>query len=163
MLIFGIDPGSTVTGYGVVEARRGRLRFVDGGCIRTSSSEAIEQRLLKIHTGLVEALSRRSVDAVAIEAIFRHKSSESAIRLGQARGVALLAAAQAGHTPFSYNAMTVKATVGAHGRADKKAVAKMVHMLLGHVPEGPADVTDALAIAITHCSHARSHRLRGAS
>ena len=162
MFIFGIDPGSTVTGYGVIEQRRGRLLFVDGGCIKTTASEPMEQRLLKIHTGLVKALARHKVDAVAIEAIFRHKSSESALRLGQARGVALLAAAQAGHTPFEYNAMTVKATVGAHGRADKNAVAKMVGMLLGHIPEGPADVTDALAIAITHCSYARSHRLREA-
>ncbi len=116
----------------------------------------MEQRLLKIHTGLAEALARHEVDAVAIESIFRHKSSESALRLGQARGVALLAAAQAGHTPHEYNAMTVKRSVGAHGRADKHAIARVVRMLLGEVPEGPSDLTDALAIAITHVSHHRN-------
>lgn len=160
MMVFGIDPGSVVTGWGVVRSARGRLRFVDGGCIRTRSDEPMEQRLLRIHDGLVEALERHPVEAVAIEAIFRHKSSESALRLGQARGVALLAAARCGHAPAEYNAMTVKRTVGAHGRADKNAVARVVKMLLGEVPDGPADVTDALAIAITHCSHARNRLAR---
>jgi crossover junction endodeoxyribonuclease RuvC len=154
MVVFGIDPGSTVTGFGVVRSRRGRLELVDGGCIRTTSDMPMEQRLLKIHTGLLAALERHEIDAVAIEAIFRHKSSESALRLGQARGIAMLAVAQRGFSPFEYNAMTVKRTVGAHGRADKSAVARVVQMLLGTIPDGPADVADALAIAITHISHA---------
>lgn len=157
MVVFGIDPGSTVTGYGVVATERGRLRLVDAGVIRTTTDEDVPTRLLRIHRGLVEALGRHTVDAVSIESIFRHKSSESALRLGQARGVALLAAVQAGHVPHEYNAATVKKTVGAHGRADKEAVARMVRMLLGpDVPEGPADLTDALALAITHCSFARN-------
>ncbi len=159
MVVFGIDPGSTVTGYGVVRSERGRMILVDGGCIRTTPAEPMEQRLLRIHQGLLEALDRHAVDALAIEAIFKHKSSESALRLGQARGVALLAAAQRGFQPHEYNAMTVKRTVGAHGRADKTAVARVVRMLLGAVPEGPADVADALAIAITHLSHARNRAL----
>lgn len=156
MVVFGIDPGSTVTGFGVVRSERGRLRLVDGGCIRTTPAEPMEQRLLRIHEGLLEALGRHAIDSVAIEAIFRHKSSESALRLGQARGVALLAAAQRGFQPVEYNAMTVKRTVGAHGRADKHAVGRVVRMLLGEVPDGPADVADALAIAITHLSHLRN-------
>jgi crossover junction endodeoxyribonuclease RuvC len=123
----------------------------------------MELRLEKIHRGLTEVLAKHTVDAVAIEAIFKHKSAESALRLGQARGVALLAIAQAGHEAHSYNPMTVKRTVGAHGRADKAAVAKMVAALLGEVPDGPADVTDALAIAITHVSHARSRALMKAA
>lgn len=156
-MVFGIDPGSRVTGFGVVRRHRGRLRFVDGGCIRTNPSHSMEQRLLAIHEGLVAALARHpSVDEVAIEAIFKHKSSESALRLGQARGVALLAAAQAGFTPVAYNPGTVKRTVGAHGNADKGAVARVVGMLLGEVPDGPHDVADALAIAITHLSHVRN-------
>lgn len=159
MVVFGIDPGSTVTGYGVVAQQRGRLRLVHAGCIRTRASEPMTERLLRIHDGLVQALARQPVDAVAIEAIFKHKSSESALRLGHARGVALLAVARAGYSAFEYNPMTVKTSVGAHGRADKDAVARMVGMLLGEVPEGPTDVTDALAIAITHCHHARAHRL----
>ncbi len=160
MKVFGIDPGSQVTGFGVVRSHRGRLQLVDGGCIRTRASEPMEARLLAIHAGLCEALARHAdVDAVAIEAIFKHKSAESAIRLGQARGVALLAAAQAGFTPVPYNPGTVKRTVGAHGGADKAAVARVVGMLLGELPPGPHDVADALAIAITHLSHARSGRL----
>lgn len=156
MLVFGIDPGSTVTGYGVVDKHRGRLMFVDGGYIRTKASQPMPERLALIFDGLVAAIGSAQPDAVAIEAIFNHRSAQSALRLGHARGVALLAAGRCGYTPFEYNPMTVKRTVGAHGRADKKAVARMVQMLLGVEVPGPADVSDALAIAITHCSHARS-------
>ncbi|MEQ1502863.1 MAG: crossover junction endodeoxyribonuclease RuvC [Myxococcota bacterium] len=157
MLVFGIDPGSTVTGYGVVTSDRGRIRLVDAGAIRTDPEAPIPLRLLAIHRGLGEALDRHPVDGVAIEAIFRHKSSESALRLGQARGVALLAAAERGHTPAEYNTSTVKRTVGAHGAADKDAIARVVRMLLGaDVPSGPHDLTDALAIAITHCAFLRN-------
>lgn len=162
MRVLGIDPGSTVTGFGVVERHRGRLHLVAAGCIRTSSREPLAQRLSRIHDGLVRALAEHRPDAVAIESIFKHKSSESALRLGHARGVALLAAMQAGHEPVPYNPSTVKRTVGAHGRADKKAVARMVAMLLGAPVEGPSDVSDAVAIAITHLQHARSRALVGA-
>jgi crossover junction endodeoxyribonuclease RuvC len=156
MVVFGIDPGSTVTGYGVVASERGRYRLVAAGAIRTSADEPLEDRLLAIHTGLAAALDAHPVDAVAIEAIFAHKSSESALRLGQARGVALLAVAQRGHAAHPYNNATVKRTVGAHGRADKDAVSRVVRMLLGELPDGPADIADALAIAITHLAHARN-------
>ena len=121
----------------------------------------MEERLLAIHEGLLEALDRfPDIGEVAIESIFRHKSSESALRLGQARGVALLAAAQRGFSPVSYNPRTVKRTVGAHGAADKNAMQRVVQMLLGELPDGPPDVADALAIAITHLSHARSGSVR---
>lgn len=162
MRVFGIDPGSTVTGWGVVQVQGSRMHFIDAGFVRTTPRKPIPERLMKIYDELHHALVAHPVDAVAIEAIFRHKSSESALRLGQARGVALLAAMQVGHVPFEYNAMTVKAAVGAHGRADKKAVGRMVGMLLGSVPEGPEDQVDALAIAITHCMNARAHRMTGA-
>ena len=156
MLIFGIDPGSTVTGYGVVRSHRGRIHYVDSGIIRTKSSEEMGVRLKRIYDGLCDAMDGHALDGVAIEAIFRHKSSESALRLGQARGVALLAAAKAGFDAVPYNPMTVKRTVGAHGRADKQALGRMVCMLLGITIDGPADRTDALAIAITHLHHVRN-------
>jgi len=159
MRVLGIDPGSTVTGFGVVEQRRGRLFWVDGGCVRTNARDPIAHRLQLIHAGLLEALDRNAPDEVSIEAIFSYKSSQSALRLGQARGVALLAAAQRGFDPAEYNPSTVKRSIGAHGRADKKAVSRMVEMLLGREITGPADVTDALAIAITHCHHARRARV----
>lgn len=156
MLVFGIDPGSTVTGYGVVRSARGRVHLVAGGAIRTDSKRPIPERLTLIYDGLITALAEHRPDEVAIEAIFQHKSAESALRLGQARGVALLACAKSGYIPAEYNTMTVKRAVGANGKADKVAVARMVAMLLGAVPDGPADVTDALAIAITHAFMARS-------
>ena len=157
MRVFGIDPGSTVTAFGVVSIERGRYRLIDWGAVRTSSEEEMGSRLLRIHRGLRDALERNAPDAAALETNFRHKSSESALRLGQARGVALLACAEAGLAPFEYNNTTIKRTVGAYGRADKEAVARMVRMLLGpEVPDEGADITDALAIAITHCNFARN-------
>ena len=160
MRVLGIDPGSTVTGFGVVDAARGRLVHIHSGCIRTHSATPIAERLTVIHAGLLAVIDEHHPEAIAIEAIFHHKSAESALRLGQARGVALLAAGQRGFSPSEYNNQTVKASVGAHGRADKDAVAKMVAMLLGTKFSGPADVTDALAIAITHCAFARTAVLR---
>ena len=155
MRVLGIDPGSTVTGFGVVELDRGRYVHIASGAFKTSSDQPMGERLAIIHKGLTEALAEHRPEAVAIEAIFHHKSAESALRLGQARGVALLAAAQAGHEAVAYNNATVKSTVGAHGRADKDAVAKVVGLLLGHRVDGPADVTDAIAIAMCHLSHLR--------
>ena len=155
MIVFGIDPGSTVTGFGIIERRRGRLLYLASGAIKTKSTQPMPTRLQIIYDGLMEAIHSAKPDEVAIEAIFRHKSSESALRLGQARGVALLAAAKCGYMASEYNPMTVKQCVGAHGKADKHGVARMVEVLLGTRPPGPTDVTDALAIAITHCMHAR--------
>jgi len=156
MRVLGIDPGATVTAWGVVERQRGRYRLVGAGHVRTRSSEPMAERLAAIYDGLAAALVEHEPDEVAIEAVFRHKSSASALVLGQARGVALLAAGRAGYHPHEYNPMTIKRSVGAHGKADKAGVARMVAMLLGDLPEGPADIGDALAIAITHCAHARA-------
>lgn len=160
MVVFGIDPGSTCTGFGVVRVLRGRYHFIEAGCVRTRSEQPMTTRLVAIHAGLTEALQRTSPDQVAIEAIFKHRSAESALRLGQARGVALLAAAQLGFEPAEYNPMTVKSSVGAHGRADKDGVARMVQLLLGvDLTQLAADATDALAIAITHAAHHRNQAL----
>ena len=155
MVILGIDPGSNVTGYGVIRSERGRYALIDAGVIRTRAEEPDGARLAVIHAGLAALLAQHAPDAVAIEEIFSHKSSASAIKLGQARGVALLAAAQAGHEVHAYNPMTVKRSVGAHGKADKAGVAKMVALLLGQQLDLAADATDALAIAVTHAAHAR--------
>jgi crossover junction endodeoxyribonuclease RuvC len=157
--VLGIDPGSTVTGFAVVQYDRGRYVYVASGAIRTHPEMGIPTRLCRIHEGVAKALADHRPDSVAIEAIFRHKSSESALRLGQARGVALLACGQAGFDPTEYNNATVKASVGAHGRADKDAIARMVTLLLGRTFEGPADETDALAIAITHLARSRTPAL----
>jgi crossover junction endodeoxyribonuclease RuvC len=153
MRVFGIDPGSTATGFAVVDRSAGKFTLVAAGVIRTKSGTPIPERLATIHAGLTAQLSAHPVDCVSIEAIFRHRSSESALRLGQARGVALLAAAQAGHTVHEYNAMTVKKTVGGHGRAGKPEVARVVGRLVGTQVKLASDASDAAAIAITHLMH----------
>jgi crossover junction endodeoxyribonuclease RuvC len=158
MRVFGIDPGSTATGYAVVHRRSGRFELVEAGVIRTRSSQPIPERLHRIHEGLIERIRAAEVDCVAIEAIFRYRSSESALRLGQARGVALLAAAQAGLSVHEYNPMTVKKTVGGHGRAGKPEVARIVARLVGLDTKLASDASDAAAIAITHLMHAPFQR-----
>tara|TARA_B100000575_G_scaffold289616_1_gene291733 strand:- start:1553 stop:2056 length:504 start_codon:yes stop_codon:yes gene_type:complete len=153
MRVFGIDPGSTASGYALVERTGGKFRLLTAGVIRTNSKDPIPDRLRTIHAGLAAQLTVSSADCVAIEAIFRHRSSESALRLGQARGVALLAAAQHNLSVHEYNAMTVKKTVGGHGRADKASVARIVARLIGADHALASDASDAAAIAITHMMH----------
>lgn len=150
MLVFGIDPGSVATGFAAVRRRSGRFQLEGHGVIRTRSSDPIPERLRAIHEQIAEALARFEPDEVAIEAIFRHRSSESAIRLGQARGVALLAAAQAGLPITDYNPSTVKKTIGGHGRAGKPEMIRLAARLLGLSDPLPSDASDAAAIAMTH-------------
>lgn len=162
MLVLGIDPGSNTTGYGLVDRARGRYTLVQAGVVRTDPKAPIPDRLRRIYEGLSEVIQREQPQVAAIEAIFRHKSSESALRLGQARGVALLACAVAGLEVHEYNNMTVKKTVSGDGRADKEQLARVVRMLLGSGENLPADATDALAIAMTHLAHARHIETLGA-
>ncbi|HSG12740.1 MAG TPA: crossover junction endodeoxyribonuclease RuvC, partial [Gaiellaceae bacterium] len=136
MKVLGIDPGTAACGYGIVHGSGQHLRAAGSGCWRTSPRDPIDARLLTIFEGVRELIAEHEPDAVAIEAIFHHKSAASALLLGHARGVALLAAGQCGYAPFEYNPMTVKRSVGAHGRADKKAVARMVGLLLGETVPG---------------------------
>lgn len=164
MLVLGIDPGSRATGYALVERVRGRYRLLSAGVVKTSTKDEVPQRLRLIAEGLRTVLDIHSPEVVAIEAIFRHKSSESALRLGQARGVALLVAAEANLPVFEYNAMTVKKSTTGTGRADKGGIERAVRMLTGSSETHPADAWDAAAIAITHLAHARHHAaVRGLS
>jgi crossover junction endodeoxyribonuclease RuvC len=155
--VLGIDPGSRSTGWAVVTREAGRYRLLASGAIRPDPSGPMPTRLLEIHHELLAVLALHAPDVVAIEAIFAHKSSTSALVLGQARGVALVAAAGAGKAVYEYNANTVKSAVAGSGRADKEAVGKMVAMLLGGHVEGPHDAADAVAIAMTHHAHAHRH------
>ncbi len=155
MVVIGIDPGSRTTGWGIVTRERGRYRHIASGAIRTKRGEALSSRLVKIHAGVAEVLASYPVDEAAIEAIFRHKSSESALRLGHGRGVAMLALAQAELPIHEYGTTHIKKAVTGYGRADKDQLARVVAMLLGQTIDGPADITDALAIAITHLAQAR--------
>ena len=155
MLVLGIDPGSNNTGWAVVSQTAGRYQLHDAGVLRTKSGQPLSDRLVRIHTGLLELIGRFQPDEFAIEAIFKHRSAESALRLGHARGVALLAAASHDLPIGEYNPMTVKRTVGGHGRAGKAEIQRLVQRLVGSDIKLAQDAADATAIAITHLSQSR--------
>ena len=162
MRVLGIDPGTAATGYGVVEERKGSLHAVRFGAITSPASLPFAQRLLRIHRDLRTLLTDLRPDCAAVEAVFFARNVQSALRLGQARGVALLALAEAGIPIHEYSALEVKKAVTSFGQAQKDQVQRMVQMFL-RLPEPPqpADAADALAIAICHQHAARMHaRLR---
>jgi len=157
--VLGIDPGSRVSGFGVVEARGHRLHHLCHGVLRLAADLPLEQRLAELFRGLCQALERWGPDAVAVEGVFAFRNARSALVLGHARGVALLAAAQGGRPVFEYAPAAVKRAVGASGAASKEAVGRQVRAFLGlELPVG-ADATDALAVAVCHLHRARAAAL----
>lgn len=155
--ILGIDPGSRATGYAVIEADGQRARAMDHGVIRVPGEASLAERLILLHRALVEIVERHRPDEVAIEEVFTARNARSALVLGHARGVLLLAASTAECEIHEYNNRAVKKAVAGYGQADKSQVAQMVKMLLG-LPKVPAqDAADALAIALCH-AHSRSLR-----
>lgn len=161
MRVFGIDCGTVWTGYGVVETeekvRATRLRPVCAGAIHLAKKETLARRLSSVFHELQTLLARYQPDAIAIEEVFYSVNPQTALKLGHVRGVALLAAAEAGLPIFEYAPLKIKSTVTGYGLAKKEQVQYMVARLLEleHVPE-PADAADALAIAICHIHHAQS-------
>ncbi len=157
--ILGIDPGSRVTGYGIVEEARGELRAVDCGVIRLDVAAPASQRYLAIHAGLEALIGRHRPDVMAVESLFFCKSASSAIKLAQVRGVVLLAAAQAGLEVYEYAPRRIKQAVVGRGAASKVQVQQMIKVLLG-LPEAPQpeDAADALAVAICHAQAVGSVR-----
>jgi crossover junction endodeoxyribonuclease RuvC len=155
----GIDPGVASTGFGLVRVDGGGMSAADGGVIEAPPGEPIERRLALIHDGLVELLATHSPVAVAVEDVYFGKNVRSAIAVGQARGVVLLAAAQAGVSCFDYTPQAVKTAVCGNGAAPKHQVQDMVGLLLG-LPGPPESdhAADALAVAICHAAHSRSGR-----
>ncbi|MGE0592973.1 MAG: crossover junction endodeoxyribonuclease RuvC [Vicinamibacterales bacterium] len=151
MRIFGIDPGSERTGYGCVETDGRRHRMVTCGTITARAAEGLPARLVRIHRELAAQLEACRPGCVAIENLFHARNARSALRLGHARGVAMLAAAQAGCPVVEYTPAEVKRAVVGYGRAEKQQVQHMVRLLLG-LPADPLslDATDALAVAICH-------------
>ena len=151
MLILGLDPGTRVVGYGLVEARGSRVRFVAAGVFRAPATLPIEQRLARIAKGLVQLLAEHRPGAAAMEDAFVRHDPRAALVVGQGRG-ALLAVLGEHEVPVrSYPPATVKRAVAGNGRAAKEQVARMVAAILGvSGPPGPLDATDALAIAIAH-------------
>jgi crossover junction endodeoxyribonuclease RuvC len=151
MRILGIDPGIGRTGWGVIEETAGKVKAVDFGCLETPENSPVPGRLLTIHAGLQAILAAHKPDAVAIEELFFNKNVSTALVVGQARGVAILAVAQANLSFTSYTPLQVKMSLSGYGRADKNQVGQMVKLILGlkAVPK-PDDVADALAIGLTH-------------
>lgn len=149
--IVGIDPGSERTGFGCVETDGRRHRLVTCGAITAARGDAFPARLARIHRELAALLARTRPDCVAIESVFHAANARSALKLGHARGVALLAAVEAGCTIVEYTPAEVKRAVVGYGRAEKRQVQQMVKLLLGltQAPT-PYDAADALAVAICH-------------
>jgi crossover junction endodeoxyribonuclease RuvC len=162
MRILGIDPGSETTGYGLIESDGSKHFPITFGAIRTAPRLAFHERLLQIYKSLLAILAREEVHAVAIEGVFYSANVQSALKLGHARGVALLVAAQHGLPIFEYSPLEVKSAIVGYGRAEKSQVQMMVRLLLG-LKEAPApdDAADALAVAICH-SHRMTRGLQGA-
>jgi crossover junction endodeoxyribonuclease RuvC len=150
MRVLGIDPGSRITGYGIIDKEGNRLVHVDNGAIFTDSHKDFPFRLQCIYTGLTEVIERYSPDAVAVENIFFATNVQSALKLGQARGAAIVAGANAGLPVFEYTALQIKQAVVGHGRADKQQVQKMLKVLLNLPEIAQEDASDALATAICH-------------
>lgn len=151
MRVLGIDPGSLVTGFGVVEQQGQQLHALAWGAIRTSAKQALPERLKHIYAGLLEPLNTWQPAAVSVERLFFAENAKTALTLGHARGVALLATAHANLPLVEYSALEIKMAVVGYGRAAKPQVQQMVkHLLqLDAVPH-PTDAADALAAAICH-------------
>ena len=155
MRIFGIDPGSERTGYGCVESDGRRHRLVTCGAITASPADGFPQRLSRIYRELSSLLSTTQPDCVAIENLFHAVNARSALKLGHARGVAMLAAVEAGCEVVEYTPAEVKRAVVGYGRAEKPQVQMMVKLLIGlAAAPSPHDAADALAIAICHLHNA---------
>jgi crossover junction endodeoxyribonuclease RuvC len=149
--IFGIDPGSERTGYGCVETDGFRHRLVLSGAISTSPPAEFPEKLLTIHQRLTDLLAQCRPDCVAIETLFYAANVRSALKLGHARGVAVLAAVEAGVPVVEYTPAEVKRAVVGYGRAEKQQVGQMVKLILGLAAAPvPHDAADALAVAICH-------------
>lgn len=149
MIVLGIDPGTAATGYGLVERTGSRLRAIDYGCLETLPTQPPAVRLLLIHQAIVELIETHRPTLLGVERLFFNRNVQTAFAVGQARGVVLLAAAQAGLPVFEYGPHEVKMAVTGYGRAGKDQVQRMVQVVLGmpSLPR-PDDAADALAVAI---------------
>jgi crossover junction endodeoxyribonuclease RuvC len=161
MIAFGIDPGSVRTGWGIVESEGSRLRCIDFGVIAMRDKDALSDRLRQIFEELSELLGRAAPDEIFLEAIFHHQNAKSALVLGHARGVALLAASRAQRPVLELSPAEVKKAVAGSGRADKHQVQEMIRIQLGLRDRAPVDASDALAIAIAGATRSRFARLLG--
>ena len=158
MIIIGLDPGLACTGWGVIAAEGNRLSHVANGQIRTDAGAALPNRLVILSDRLAEVFAEHRPQAAAVEEVFINENPQSTLKLGQARGVVLLAAARSGMAVGEYAARLVKKAVVGTGGADKVQVHAMVQRLLPGAKIAGADAADALAVAITHAHHLATAR-----
>ncbi len=151
MKVLGIDPGSHITGYGIISFTGSKLVHVDNGGIHLKSTDPLSKRLKQIHQGIAEVISTYKPNVVALEKIFVAKNARSAMTLGHARGVIMLAAVSADLELKEYAATEVKQALTGYGRASKEQIQQMTKMLLGLKEVAHQDASDALAVAICHC------------
>ena len=159
--ILGIDPGLRKTGWGVIEQEGARLSFIGCGAVLSDEKRSTAERLRQLHDGLSRIIIDYAPDEVAVEETFVNKDAQATLKLGHARGIALLVPALAGLDVAEYAANLVKKTVVGSGHADKRQIAMMVKVLLPKSDAKTEDAADALAVAITHAQH-RTARARNA-
>ncbi len=162
LIILGLDPGLGCTGWGVIAAEGNRLSHLANGQVRTDPKAAMPERLIVLHGELLAVLALHRPQAAAVEEVFVNENPQSTLKLGQARGVVLLAAASLGLEVGEYAARLVKKAVVGTGGAEKAQVHAMVQRLLPAAKIAGADAADALAVAITHAHHLASARRMGA-
>lgn len=162
MLILGLDPGTAITGFGLIRAEGGGYSLAEYGTLRTSPGSGDAQRLATLYAALTALLQRTQPEQVAVEKLFFNRNVTTAVPVAQARGVLLLACAHAGLEVAEYTPLQVKQALTGFGRAEKSQIQYMVARLLKmEAPPKNDDAADALAIAITHAHYYRSMRLRG--
>lgn len=156
MRILGIDPGTGILGFGVIEANKGRTQLVDAGVIRTPVKEDDAVRLQTIFDELTDIITQTNPTVMSVEKLFFARNATTAMTVAQARGVVLLCGKQAGMGIFEYTPMQIKQAITGYGKADKKQMQEMVRLLL-NLPEipKPDDAADAIAAALTHASTVR--------
>ncbi|MGH6942242.1 crossover junction endodeoxyribonuclease RuvC [Hypericibacter sp.] len=153
MRLLGLDPGLRHTGWGVIEVRGNRLSYIADGAVHSDGTKAMAERLVQLHEGLARVIERYRPDAAAVEETFVNKNPNSTLKLGQARGVALLVPALAGLPVAEYSTNLVKKSVVGAGHAEKQQIQRMVKLLLPGCLIESADAADALAVAICHAHH----------
>ncbi len=160
MRIMGIDPGTATTGFGLLEHEGSRLHLLEYGVIRTEPGVPDAERLLQIHREVEALLKNYRPEVIAVEELFFNKNSRTVLAVGQARGVVMLAAAQADLQVEEYTPLQVKMAVVGYGRAEKRQVQEVVKVLLGlNRPPQPDDAADALAVAICHAHSRQKYNL----
>lgn len=161
-IILGIDPGTKVTGYGIIVVENGHCKVLDYGCIKPPASLKLTDRYLILFNGVNQLIEMHHPDVLSVETQYVYKNIQSAIKLGMARGVVLIAAKKSGVSVVEYAPTQAKKAVVGNGRASKKQVQGMIQRLLGlQMPPEPEDAADALALAMCHAHSLRSRKLFG--